>query len=208
MKYSRRTLSLWLLAALGLPMFGPAFALETDAARSHVDGTIDDILTLVVDNRSREENAVELRRILEHRTALPQLARFTAGTSWRAMSDAQRARFTEVFSRYVAFVYAGHFRRFEGSVADLRAAIHVLRADDVGEKGVLVRSEIRPTGQAVISVDWLVSDQSGRIAVSDVVIEGISMAITQREIIGAMLEARHGDVDRLIDDLEQHRVGN
>lgn len=206
MVISRRTLGLSLLAASGLPLVRPALALQADAALSHVDGTIDEILALIVENRPRDEIAVQLRRILEQRTALPQLARFTAGHFWRAMSDTQRARFTEAFSRYVAFIYAGHFRRFEGPVEDLRASIHILRAEDAGAKGILVRSEIRPNGQPPISVDWLVSDRSGRVAVSDLIVEGISLAITQREIIGAMLEARHGDIDLLIRDLEQQRV--
>jgi len=206
MELSRRAFGVSLFASLGLPVAGTAHALDVDAALNHVDVTIDDIVALIVTNRPRDEIAIELRQILESRAALPQLAQFTAGIIWRSMSVDQRARFTAVFAGYMAHVYAGQFRRFEGSVEDLRAAIHVLRAEDAGTKGVLVRTAIRPTGQTPISIVWLVSDQSGKIAISDVLVEGISMAITQREIIGAMLEARRGNVDLLIDDLERQQT--
>lgn len=200
---SRRNLVLSLMAAPALPLARVARALEVGSARALVDATIDDILQLVMANSPRAETAVALRGIIERRTALPELARFAAGASWRGMSESQRARYTEAFSRHVAFVYAGHFRRFEGDAADLRAAVHFVRADDVGAKGILVRSEVRPGGATAISVDWLVSDRSGRVAISDLIVEGVSLAVTQRELVAAMLEARQGDVDRLIADLER-----
>ena len=144
--------------------------------------------------------------IFEERTALPQIARFTAGRNWLRMSDDQQAQFTETFSNYVAFVYAGHFREFKGDIEDLRAAISVTGVEDAGAKGVLVHSQMRPSQQSEVSIDWLISDRSGKTAISDLIVEGISLAITQREIIGAMLDARGGDVDKLIADMEQQQV--
>lgn len=198
-----KVLVLSLIVALGLKLTATAWALDVDAARAHVDATLDEVFQLVVANRPRPETAVALHRIFERRAALPELARFAAGPYWRGMSDDQRVRYTQVFSRYVAFVYAGHFRRFEGDLDDLRSVIHFLRAEDAGAKGILLRSEIRTDGPTGFAVDWLVSDRSGRIAISDMIVEGVSLAITQREVIAAMLETRQGDIDRLIVDLER-----
>jgi len=50
-------------------------------------------------------------------------------------------------------------------------------------------------------VSFLVSDRSGRDRFFDLVIEGISMRITERTEIGAMLDRRNGDIDALIADL-------
>jgi len=197
---------LYFLGAIGWLGASPAQALDANAALAHVDATIEQILQLVRASRPRAETAKALREIFEQRTALPQLARFSAGRHWRQMSGGERARYTEGFSNYVAFVYAGHFREFKGDIADLRAVVHILGAEDAGAKGVLVRSEIRPTLDLGISVDWLVSDRSGKIAVSDLVVEGISLAVTQREIISAMLDARHGNVAGFIADLETQQA--
>jgi phospholipid transport system substrate-binding protein len=59
---------------------------------------------------------------------------------------------------------------------------------------------VRPD-EAPIAVDWLVTDRPGRTVVADIVIEGVSMLVTEREEIGSMLEARGGDVEKLIADL-------
>jgi phospholipid transport system substrate-binding protein len=205
-KLCRRAMILSLLAMIGWPGEQPAHALDADAARVHVDATIEQVLQLIRDSKPRAETAKSLRMIFEERTALPQLARFTAGRFWAGMSDDERAHFTESFSSYVAFVYAGHFRKFDGDIEVLRAVVSIKGVEDVGAKGVLVHSEIRPTRRVAISVDWLISDLSGEIAISDLIVEGISLAVTQREIIGGMFAARDGDVNKLIADLEQQQA--
>ena len=197
---------LCLAAGVGWLGAWPAHPLGVEAARTHVDATIEQILELITASRPRAETATVLRAIFEERTALAQLARFATGRHWRSMSSGERARFTESFSSYVAFVYAGYFREFEGDIADLRAVVNFLGVEDVGAKGIVVHTEIRPIRQLGISVDWLVSDRSGRVAISDLRVAGISLAITQREIISAMLEANGGDVDKLIADLKRQQA--
>ena len=205
-KLCRRAMILSLVAGVGWLGAWPAHALDVAAARAHVDATIEQILQLITASLPRAETATALRVIFEERTALAQLARFATGRHWRNMSSDERTRFTESFSNYVAFVYAGYFREFEGDIADLRAVVTIQGIEDAGAKGVLVHTEIRPIRQLGISVDWLVSDRSGKVAISDLRVEGISLAITQREIIRAMLEANHGDVDKLIADMNRQQA--
>lgn len=182
---------------------GSAHALDAETARRHVESTIDDILQLAVERSSASETATRLLEIVERRASVQQVARFAAGRHWRTMSADEQAHFTRAFSRFLAATYADNFRRFEGSVDELRRQVRVRGTMDAGRKGVVVRTEILPPGAAPISVDWLVSDRSGRVEVADLIVEGISMAVTQREVVGAMLDARGGDVATFIRDLDR-----
>ena len=199
----------WWRAALAwcvvlfLSSAGGAQALDAAAARSHVEATIEDILQLVVDKPDAAEAAARLLQIVERRASIEQVARFAAGRHWKAMSQADQAAFTRAFTRYLAATYAENFRRIEGRVDDLRQQVRVRGTEDAGQKGVIVRTQILPPGAAPIAVDWLVSDRSGRIEVADLIVEGISMAITQREVVGAMLDARGGDIALFVSDLER-----
>lgn len=181
----------------------PVHALEKSVARDHVDATIGEIIQLIVDDRPRAETAQRLLDIVEKRASIDAVARFAAGRYWRGMSESQKAAFGRAFSRHVASIYAGYFRRYEGEVADLRRYVHIRGTEDAGPKGILVRTEVVPVKGVPISIDWLVSDRAGRVGVADLIVEGISMAITQREVVGAMLDARGGDIDQLVSDLEQ-----
>ena len=75
------------------------------------------------------------------------------------------------------------------------------RVIDAGRKGMLVKTSIIRTGEAPVVVEWLVTDRPGRVVIADIVIEGVSMLVTEREEIGGMLEARGGNVEKLIADL-------
>jgi phospholipid transport system substrate-binding protein len=181
---------------------GPAaHALDATAAREHVEATIGEILQVIVDRPPPAEMAARLVQIVERRASVQQIAGFTAGRYWRTMSPSAREEFIRVYAHYLAMLYADNFRPLEGSVAELRRRVRMRGTRDAGAKGVLVRTEVDPPAGAPIAVDWLVSDRSGRVEVADLIVEGISMAITQREI--AMLDARGGDVDRFIGDLER-----
>lgn len=192
--------------AVVLALACPAHALQPQAARRHVEATIDEIIRLIVDNPPRAETAQRLLDIVERRASVAAIARFAAGRAWRTMTEAQQAAFTRAFSHRLANVYAGYFRHYDGDVSELRRHVRILGTADAGAKGVLVQTEIVPDDGRPVSIDWLVSDRTGRIAVADLIVEGVSMAITQREIVGSMLDARDGDVARLVSDLENEAI--
>ena len=183
------------IAAIGLP--GLALALTEDQAKAHVEKTLNDLRALLRQPGTGASRAPQLQSIMQERANLPLLARFSAGRAWREMSKGQQSEFVEAFSRYVSVTYSRRFDEYSGD-----PDISVGRAVDAGRKGILVESPIAvPDGEPIV-VEWLVSDRGGRIEVVDLVIEGISMAATQREEINAMLDKRNGDVDALIAHLK------
>ncbi|MEO0993947.1 MAG: ABC transporter substrate-binding protein [Pseudomonadota bacterium] len=173
----------------------PAYALEADDARAHVERAVDAVLNLVRVPGDAASKADKLRQVLDQYAAMPQIARFAAGLAWRDMSDAQQAKYTDAFEHFLSTVYARRFSDYAGQ------DVIVGGVSDSGRRGLTVSSTVTQTGGQPILVDWLVTDRPGRIVIADIVIEGVSLLITQREEIAGMLSARGGDVDRLIADL-------
>ena len=181
------------LGAAVLPM--PALALTESEAREHVRAAIDAVLELARSPGTPEEKAPRLRAVLENRAAMPQIAKFAAGIAWREMNDQQRQRYTDAFVDFISRVYARRFEEYSGQTVEISGVV------DAGRRGLLVESRVtQPEGEPV-KVDWLVSDRPGRVVIADIVIEGVSLLVTQREEIGGMLEARNGNIDKLIDAL-------
>lgn len=185
-----------------LPAVVPAVAaaLSSDEAAAFVRETIEEVAALLEAPGDSATRAAKLREIMERRGAMSEIARFVAGPAWRSMSEAQQSRFVDTFTDYVSAIYARRFEEYSGK-ARKNELFTMGPVTDAGRKGVLVRTSIITVGEPPITVDWLVTDRPGRIVISDIVIEGVSLLVTQREEIGAMLEARGGDVDRLIADL-------
>ncbi|MEM8820828.1 MAG: hypothetical protein AAGE90_15085, partial [Pseudomonadota bacterium] len=77
-----------LAAALGSAVIAliaplPALALDANAAKAHVQVTIDEVLALVQAAGNQGVKPKDFRALLEKRTAMPQIARFAAGPLWR-----------------------------------------------------------------------------------------------------------------------------
>ena len=196
MGFSRRIfLGLVAAASLGLGA-STAQALTEDQARAHVASTIEQLTTLLETSGTSASRAPELRRIMEERANMPLIAKFSAGRGWREMDENQQSRFTDAFAKFVSETYSRRFDEFSGN-----PEIKIGKTIDAGRKGILVETLMSQSSGRPIVVEWLVSDRGGRVEIIDMVVEGISMAATQREEIGAMLDKRSGDVDALIADL-------
>lgn len=179
---------------------GPARALSADEASRFVESTIEEVAALLEAPGDAARRAAELRAIMEKRAAMPEIARFVAGRAWRTMSEEQQARFVEAFTGFISSVYARRFNEYAGEVPE-KNLFTLGGVADAGQKGMLVRTRINRAGEAPVIVEWLVSDRPGRPVIADIVIEGVSLLITQRDEIGSMLDARRGDVDELIEHL-------
>ena len=175
----------------------PAFALSQDDATAHVRATIDEVVALVSGAGDTAVKAPRLLEIIERRAAMPQIARFAAGTAWRSMNEDQQDRYTAAFGKFLSHTYAGRFGQYSGTSSSGKQ-YEIVDVVDAGNKGLVVKSTIFQTNGPPVAVDWLVSDRPGRTVVADIVIEGISMLVTERESIAGMLVARNGDVEKLI----------
>jgi phospholipid transport system substrate-binding protein len=136
----------------------------------------------------------EFERIFERYADVPIIARSTLGADARRATQAQLDRFSEAFKSYLARKYGARFREFIGSTIMVKEARPIKNYYEVA-------SVVNLRGQPPFSVLFRVSDRSGRDLFFDIVIEGISLGKTERTEIGAMLDKRRGDLDKLIADL-------
>lgn len=200
MSISRRTFALGVAAAAAAGAAAPALAITAAAAKSHITVTVGELRKLLNRAAGGPVGAGPLRKIMDRRANLPLIARFCAGRAWRDMSADQRSRYVDAFSHYIAVTYARRFTDFSGT-----PEITIGRTVDAGRKGILVESPISmPDGKRYM-VEWLVSDRVGPVAIIDLVIERVSLAATQRDEIGAMLDKRGGDIEALIQALRDTR---
>lgn len=191
-----RRVALSLALALGVAAAAPqARALDVAAAQGFVETFVSDLRRLVENDRSGAAGAAEFLTLLEGRAAVDSVGKFAVGRAWREMSATQKGDYQTAFRSYIARTYQNRFGDYAGE------DIVVTAAKSAGNKGVLVNSRLKRPGAPDLQLEWLVSDRSGETRLSDVLFEGVSLAITLRETFGGMIEARGGDLDRFIVDL-------
>ena len=102
--------------------------------------------------------------------------------NWRVASKAQRREFSSLFEDYLVHYYGQRFAQYGGETLRVNGS----KSDPAG---VIVTSQIiRPQGPP-IEVDWRLVVSDGRYRISDVSIDGVSMALTQRSEFAVIVHA-------------------
>ncbi|MEM9474415.1 MAG: ABC transporter substrate-binding protein [Pseudomonadota bacterium] len=179
-------------AALGLAAL-PASA-QGNAAAQLVTAAVGDIEQAINSGKTGPALYSDFERIFERYGDVGFSAQGVMGRPWRDMSNQQRAQFADSLKVYLSRKYGRRFREFRGAeivVNDTRSI----------RRGVEVVTTVKLRGQSPFEVLFRVREVNGQPRFYDLVIEGISLVVTERAEIGAKLDARRGDVNALIADL-------
>ena len=193
---SRRSLVAGLAAApllAALPF--PANALTAEAAKSLVDKTVATVNSIINSGKSEAAMLRDFEKMFANYADVPAIARSVLGTAARSASKAQLSAYTKAFQGYISRKYGRRFREFIGGQIDVAEAKAVKSYYEV-------ISTARLKGQAPFEVRWHVSDKSGKSLFFNIIIEGVNMLASERTEMGALLDQRGGDLDRLISDLK------
>lgn len=193
---TRRKMLLGSAATLAaVPFATPSFALNTDQASSHVEKVVVAINKVIASGKSESSMIREFEKIFVKYSDVNYLASYALGVEGRRASAGQKGAFTKAFQGYIARKYGKQFRAFIGG------RLEVTKSKPV-KNHIEVKSVAHLKGQAPFDVTFFVSDKTGRVLFYNMFIEGISLLLTERTEIGAMLDRRKGNIDALITDLK------
>lgn len=181
---------------------GLATVIQDREAGELVKRLVEHVLKVISADNGEASQKRRLMAAIESQTDLSLLARMTMGRNWRRATAEQRKDFVDLFGRYLLQSFTARLRRYAGtdlgSVGD-RFAISGTQA--AGKNDVIVRSRIFPPSGAPLEVDWRLRPREGRLFIIDLVVEGVSLLVTQRSEFSSVVE-RVG-IDGLINELER-----
>jgi phospholipid transport system substrate-binding protein len=146
---------------------------------------------------TQAQRVARFRELLREEFDVPGIGRFVLGRYWNQASEEQRAEFVKLFEDYIAMAYATRLAEYTGETFKVTGSRP--EAD-----GAIVSSQIlRPAGAAPVKVDWRLTGRDGNYKISDVSVDGISMAVTQRSEFASVIQHNGGQVQGLIAMLRQ-----
>ena len=142
---------------------------------------------------SEGEREAKFRALFDEGFDVPAISRFVLGNYWRIATEEQRRSFVTLFEAYVVHAYAVRFNGYSGQQLKVTAS----RAE--GDDSALVQSVIaQPNGAPPLRVDWRVGKIAKGYKINDVVVEGVSMAVTQRQEFSSVIQRNGGEIDALL----------
>ena len=122
----------------------------------------------------------------------PGIARFVLGRYWRDASEEEQKDFVKLFEEYVVFVYTARLSNFGGQDFKIRGS----RSDG---DGVMVSTDVfSPGGSSPLKIDWRLVSDNGTYKINDVIVEGVSMLVTQRSEFASIVQRNGGQVRGLL----------
>lgn len=153
---------------------------------------------VVLNDRSlaRDVRADRLRETLGKVVDKQGMARSLLGRYWRRADAGQQRTLVDLLETYLVDVYAGRVDAIDGQID---FAISGERA--LGERTMVDTQVLRPNGPPV-DVTWQVETTGGRSVVTDIVVEGVSLIVSQRAEFASVIR-QQGGIDGLIGLLEK-----
>ena len=173
-----------------------AAAVEGEAAQKFISQMGDKAISFLSnDALTQTQKESEFRKLINQHFDMSTIGRFALGKNWKNATKQQQAEYQRLFNDLVVKVYAGRFNEYKGEGFDVGSF------QNSGKKDILVTSYIVPNNGSKVQVDWRVRNKNGQYKIIDVIIEGVSMSLTQRSDFSSIIQRGGGDIEVLLSHL-------
>jgi phospholipid transport system substrate-binding protein len=187
-------------ATIGLPSAARAEA-ATDRASAFVKSTGDQLVAVVNGPGSIQDKRPKLTQIVETAVDVDGVARFCLGRFWRTATPEQQKQYVTLFHDVLVNSVTGNLGDYQG------VRLTVGRTQQREDTQVVTTTVERPNNPSS-QVDWVVSEDSGKPKIVDVIAEGTSLRLTQRSDYAAYLSRNGNSVQALIDAMRKQIAQN
>jgi phospholipid transport system substrate-binding protein len=171
---------------------------ESDPGSYVMEMTTNAINTLTDKSISQNEKESQFGKLFDKNFDIPSISRFVLGKYWKQASLDQKKKFIKAFRNYVVKTYSSRFNEYSGEKLKL-----VNYENEKNPKIFLVHTILERQDAPVIKVDWRIGKKKDRFVILDIIIEGISLAITQRSEFVSVIDQNEGSIDQLISLLKE-----
>ena len=162
-----------------------AFSFEKEAEEL-IQSTTDNAKRIVLDNSIKnEDKKIQIEKIAINVVDVDGLGRFTLGNYKNNLNSEQLEKYTKTFKTFFAKNISSRLQSYSDQ------DIKVISSKKLSENYVLVSSKmISNKNNQQVSIDWRVFKVNDKLLIRDLVIEGLSLAKTQREEFSSILSSK------------------
>jgi phospholipid transport system substrate-binding protein len=163
-----------------------------------VQSTVNRASKVLSENISKEKKIQELQSIAQETVDIIGIGFYTLGSARKNLSDEQKAKYTNLFESYFLKSFASRLAEYTNPEID------VLGKEVLSEKYTIVNSLLKGTkDRPEVKIDWRIYTKNpNNPLIRDLIIEGLSLARTQKEEFASILNSNDNNINVLFDTLE------
>jgi phospholipid transport system substrate-binding protein len=149
-------------------------------------------------NLNEAQRSGKYRGLLHDSFDLKTIGHFVIGRAWNTATPDQQQEYMKLFEDLVVKIYGDRLKFYSGE------SFHVTGLRQENDRDTIVSSEIdHPDGAQPTKIDWRVRQSDTKFAIIDVVIEGVSQSVTQRQEYSSIIQRDGGKIDGLLVQMRQ-----
>ena len=197
-------LTAFFVAFFSLVLSAPASAAEAKSVSSPPAQFVQNLgntalMSLTGKNINRKTREERVRGILRSNFDVQAIGKFAMGTYWKEASEAQRKEYMNLFEDMIVQTYTTRFEDYSGQ------KLKVDGSTASGSTDFIVTSQVIQKDGPPVHLEWRIRKKDAALRVVDVVVEGVSMSVTQRSDFAAVIQNGGGSIDALLTSMRDRR---
>ena len=178
--------------------FNNAFADSSDP-KQFIQEIVDKAKEILVDSNSDKYKSDKLSEIALATVDINGVGYYTLGSYRKNLTEEQKKEYTILFKKYFLKTFVSRLTDYS------EPKIDVVSAEKKNEKYTIVSSILLATEKrAEVKIDWRVyTKDPDKPLIRDLIIEGLSLARTQKEEFSSIIESNDGDINALFNKLRE-----
>jgi phospholipid transport system substrate-binding protein len=171
-----------------------------EAFVSHIGQEV--INTLTDKSLTDSQKTEKFTTMLHDAFDLRYIGRFVLGRNYRTATPAQREEYFKLFERMLENIYSDRFDNYTGETLTTLG----LRA--VSDTDSIVTGKVqRNDGAPPVQIEWRIRSRDTGCKIIDILVEGVSMSLTQRQEFNSYIQQNSGSFEALLAEMRR-KYGN
>ena len=175
--------------------FNSAFSISPDV---FIQSTVNRASQVLSENISKEEKINQLKLIAEETVDIRGVGFYSLGAARKNLNDEQNNTYSILFERYFLKSFSSRLAEYTNPEIEVKNK-QILNNNYTIVNSILIATKDRPE----VKIDWRVYTKNpDNPLIRDLIIEGLSLARTQKEEFTSILNSNDGNIQALFKTLE------
>ena len=173
-----------------------SFSIEPDI---FVQSTVNRASKLLGEDITKDEKIEKLKLIAKETVDISGIGFYTLGKKRKSLNEQEKKRYAELFEEYFLKSFSSRLAEYTNPEIDVQSK------EKLNENYTIVNSILKATNERPeIKIDWRIYTKNPENPlIRDLIIEGLSLARTQKEEFASVLNSNNDDIEALFKVLEE-----
>ena len=164
-----------------------------------VQSTVNRASKLLGEDITKEEKIKKLKLIAKETVDIKGIGFYTLGAKRKSLNDSEKKKYAELFEEYFLKSFSSRLAEYTNPEID------VTNKDKLNNNYTIVNSVLKATNERPeINIDWRIYTKNpDNPLIRDLIIEGLSLARTQKEEFTSVLNSNDNDIEALFKVLKE-----